>query len=388
MPGKWEFIDEALSGQKKEDRFRTLYPLQQDLDAVTVKREGRTLINFSSNDYLGLSKHPDLIKRARQYAEKYGVGATASRLISGTFSIHQELEQKLASTFGREAALVFNSGFQANSTIIGSITDRNSLVLADKLSHNSLLQGSLLSRAAFRRFEHNDLDHLESLLRRADSESHNRVLVVTETIFSMDGDRSDLDAVAKLAGRHDALVFVDDAHAVGVWGPNGLGLAYDQKGIDMMLGTFGKAFGVFGAFVVCSRKMRDYLVNFCPGFIYTTALPPQVIGALDAALELIPKMEKERSAYRQRIERTREELSKMGFDTGTSNSQIIPVIIGGEQETMALSEFLKEHGILATAIRPPTVPARTSRIRLTLTSKHTDEHIDHLLNTLKQWNER
>jgi len=388
VPGKWEFIDAALSGRKRDSRLRTLRPLQPGSDAVTVQRNGQTLINFSSNDYLGLSKHPMLAKRAAEYGERYGTGSTASRLISGTFSIHEELEQKLASTFDSEAALVFNSGYQANSTIIGTITDRNSLILADKLSHNSLLQGSLLSRAAFRRYGHNDLDHLEMLLKRADTESYNRILILTETVFSMDGDRSDLEAISELAERYGAMLFVDDAHAVGVWGPGGRGLAAGRGSVDMTLGTFGKAFGVFGAYVTCPEPMRDYLVNFCPGFIYTTALPPPVIGALDAALELMPKMESERAAYRSRVKRVTDGLASLGLDTGATSTQIIPVMVGDERQTLELSEFLEDRGILATAIRPPTVAEESSRIRLTITAGHTEDHIDRLLNAFGDWDGR
>ena len=388
MTPDWKFIDKALSRRRAEHRLRILQPLEPASDGVTIQRDGRTLINFSSNDYLGLSKHPKLIERAATFGERYGTGSAASRLITGTYSIHHRLEQKLASIFGREAALVFNSGFQANSSIIGAITDRNSLILADKRSHNSLLQGSLLSRAAFQRFDHNDLTHLETLLKRAEAESYSRILIVSETIFSMDGDRCDLDGLVHLAERYGAMLFVDDAHAVGVWGPKGRGLACDHERVDLTLGTFGKALGAFGAFVTCSQQMRDYLVNFCPGFIYTTAPPPPVIGAIDAALDLVPELEETRDRYHRTLLNVKKALTEMGFNIGTFSSQIIPVIIGGEQKTVELSEFLEEQGILATAIRPPTVSEKGSRLRLTLTSGHTDEHIDHLLNTLRGWDGR
>lgn len=385
---QWEFIDQALAGRQSENRLRSLQPLMPEADGITVHRNGQTLINFSSNDYLGLSKHPALIERSREYAERYGVGATASRLISGTYEIHQQLEDKLAKTFDSEAALIFNSGFQANSTIIAALTDRNSLILADKLSHNSLLQGALLSRATFQRFEHNDTGHLETLLERAVAGSYNRTLIITETVFSMDGDRAGLDDIINLADEHHAMLFVDDAHAIGVWGEKGFGLARGKQGIDMTLGTFGKAFGVFGAFVACSKKMRDYLINFCPGFIYTTALPPPVIGALDAAFDLIPEMEQERAVYHQKVKQVRDALEKLGYETGASSTQIIPIIIGEEDETLALSRYLERNGILATAIRPPTVPEESSRIRITLSAKHTGDQIHHFLNMLGQWNGR
>lgn len=384
---QWNFIEEALQERKQEDRLRTLNPLEPGEDSIEITRNGSRLINFCSNDYLGLSHHPKLVDRSQQYAEQYGVGSTASRLISGTYEIHTQLEHKIADTFDAEAALVFNSGFQANSTILQALTDRNSLILADKRAHNSLLQGALLSRASFQRFNHNDTDHLKELLERAATKSYSRILVVTETVFSMGGDRSDLDTVVELADRYNAFLFVDDAHAVGVWGERGLGLTYGHSRIDITLGTFGKAFGVFGAFITCSRQIKEYVINFCPGFIYTTALPPPVIGALDAAVELVPNMNSERNRYQRSIREVRNQITEDGFDTGLSSTQIIPVIIGDDRETLELSGFLEENGFLATAIRPPTVPESGARIRLTISSKHRSEHIDQLTKTLRRWNE-
>jgi 8-amino-7-oxononanoate synthase len=384
---QWTFIDKALNTRKSGNRFRTLRSLKPVTDSGAVVKEGeRVLINFSSNDYLGLSRHPAVIERAREYLEQYGAGSTASRLISGTYFIHERLEEKLARFTGREAALLFNSGFQANSTILGTLAGRTDHILADKLSHNSLLQGGLLARASLHRFNHNDLRHLETLLKKYVGEG--RTLIVTETVFSMDGDRAPLGEIVELAGRYDALLFVDDAHAIGAWGAEGRGFAADFPQIDLILGTFGKAFGSFGSFVACSKQMRDFLINFCPGFIYTTALPPPIIGAIDAALDLIPEMEDKRMEMHRLVEYCRQRLHDENFSTGTSESQIIPVIIGEEQKALELSSYLEEHGILATAIRPPTVPEGSSRIRLTISVSHTKEHIDQLLKIIGMWNEK
>lgn len=382
---KDSFIDKELNSRKERNQFRKLQALMPDKNGPAVEKNGKRLINFCSNDYLGLSRHPELVRKSKEYAEQYGAGSTASRLVSGTYTIHERLEDKIAQTFDTEAALLLNSGFQANSTIISTLTNRHSLVLADKLSHNSLLQGALLSRADLLRFEHNDLEHLEELLIEAEDQSYNRILIITETVFSMDGDRSDVSAISDLADAYNALLFVDDAHAVGVWGENGLGLGNMIPGIDILLGTCGKAFGSFGAYVACSEKMKDYLVNFCPGVIYTTALPPSTIGAIDAALEVIPSLNEERAAYHQKIRLVKDELNAVGFDTGPSTTQIIPVIIGDEQETLGLAKWLEGEGILATAIRPPTVPTNSSRIRITLSSAHTDDHINYLLQKLGEW---
>lgn len=378
------FLDEALNSRKEDQQFRTLSSVTPQANGIAIEQDGNRYINFCSNDYLGLARHPEVIEQSRSYLEKYGAGSTASRLISGTFDIHTQLEKELAKSLGREAALIFNSGFQANSSILGTVTDRHSLILADKLSHNSLLQGALAGRASFQRFHHNNIKHLESLLQKAEGQ-YKRIWIVTETVFSMDGDRGPIKEIANLADKYNAHLFVDDAHAVGVWGDRGLGLAKDLSGVDILLGTCGKAFGSFGAYVACSNKMRDYLINFCPGFIFTTALPPAVIGAISASLKLIPQLEEERAVYHQKIKHVRKEIQSLGFDTGPSTTQIIPIILGSEKATIGLADLLKEHGILASAIRPPTVPKNSSRIRLTLSLSHTDEHIKALLNTLKKW---
>lgn len=382
---KHNFIEKALKQRKFENRFRELHPVHPGDDGSSVKRGEEKLINFCSNDYLGLSQHPRLRDRAQTYLNKYGNGATASRLISGSLDIHHRLEEKIADFIGTESALLFNSGFQANTTLIPTITDRHSLILADKKCHNSLLQGSLLSRADFKRFHHNDTDHLQELLEDAESETYSRVLIITESVFSMDGDRAPLKKISQLADDYQTLFFVDDAHAVGVFGENGRGLASDIPNIDIQLGTCGKAFGVFGAYVGCSSQMKDFLINFCPGFIYTTALPPAVLGSLEASVSLIPKLDEDRKKLHENIQYLKKELHKSGFNTGDSTTQIIPIIIGSEQKALELSRWLEKKGFLASAIRPPTVPKNLSRIRITVTTTHNRDHINQLLEAIKSW---
>jgi 8-amino-7-oxononanoate synthase len=385
VSNKYAFLDRALSKREGNHRFRSLNVLHLSKDGTIVFKGGKRYINFSSNDYLGLTHHPKLIEQAYHYSKKYGAGSGASRLISGTYDIHTQLEEQLADTFSGESALVFNSGFQANSTILGTVTDRHSLILADKRSHNSLLQGALCSRAAFWRFRHNDTNHLRSLLQKAQQENYNRIWIVTESVFSMDGDRSPLDEISHLAEQFNALLFIDDAHAVGVWGEKGLGLARAIPNVDILLGTCGKTFGSFGAYVICSKRMKDFLINFCPGFIYTTALPPPVIGATQAALNMIPNMQQERKEYHQNARFFLESVRELGFNTGLSTTQIIPIIIGSDQRTITLAKWLQKQGFLATAIRPPTVPEEGSRIRITLLSSHTEKHLNKLINALQIW---
>lgn len=388
QPDKLRFLGASLSERQASGQLRFLRAVNIGPEASKVIINGKELINFCSNDYLGLSRHPEVVERSVEYTRKYGTGAGSSRLVSGNLKIHEELEEKLAATFGYEAAILFNTGFQANMTLLASLADRNSLILADKRSHNSLLQGALLSRADFKRFGHNDYVQLEKLLRQGISKAYNRIWIVSETVFSMDGDRCDLDKLTELAERYDTLLYSDDAHALGVLGDNGLGLNYDRKGVHLSLGTFGKAFGSFGAFACCSAEMKEYLVNFSPGFIYTTALPPAVIGAIDAALDLIPDMEDERNKLLQHVQIVKDALQEIGYEIGHSDSQIIPVITGSEADTLKCSNYLEDNGLWLTPIRPPTVEKGRSRMRITLTAAHSDADIDQLLGAFRKWKNR
>ncbi len=379
-----EFIIRALQLRKEKEQFRSLTSVEPVFGTSRVICKGKELINFCSNDYLGLSSHPKVIERSREYLEQYGTGSGASRLVSGTLSIHNELEEKLAEMFQNEAVLLFNSGFQANVSVIPALADRNSLILMDKNCHNSLIQGATLSRAMVRRFQHNDVNHLEKHLQKSESESFNRILIVSETVFSMDGDRNNLKRLISLSEQFGAMLYSDDAHALGVLGKKGLGLNF-QKPIDINLGAFGKGFGGFGAFVGCSKEMKEYLINFSSGFIYSTALPPAAIGALDAALELIPEMDDERKKLHKKVHFFKDELHQLGYNTGTSDSQIVPILIGSEQQAIELSKKLEKNGLWVSAIRPPTVEQGASRLRITITAKHSYSEIDQLLSVLGEW---
>ena len=383
---KLDFIAKELQEREKNNNIRQLKAICPQ-DGVTIVKNGKSLINFSSNDYLGLSKHPSLMLASQNYTKQYGTGSTASRLVTGTYDIHEKLEQKLAKVCGKEAALLFNTGFQANTTIIPSLVDQKSLVLCDRLVHNSILQGIFLSKARWKRYQHNDLSHLERLLKKAVLQGYNRILIVTETVFSMEGDRSDVDGLIQLSQQYNTLLYLDDAHALGIMGEKGMGLTANKSGIDISLGTFGKAIGSFGAFITTSKLIRDYLINCCPGFIYTTALPPAVIGSIDAAIDLVPSLDQERTYLGERIDYLQNQLINLGYKVCNSISPIIPVIIGDEEKALNLSQYLETNGILATAIRPPTVPKNTARIRFVLSSKHQPEQINYLISLLKQYHE-
>lgn len=389
---KFGFIAEQLAQRRQAHLLRTVQPFEPQGAVVGKRGDGlrhgslnREIVNFSSNDYLGLSKHPRLIAVAQDYMQRYGTSAAASRLVTGTYPIHQQLEQQLAVALGVESALLFSSGFQANSTILPALVDSSSVVVCDRQIHNSMVQGMLASRARFIRYRHNDLAHLEQVLQTVSQQNYNRILIASETVFSMDGDRSDVDALVDLAHHYNAILYLDDAHALGVFGKDGLGLAAHHPGVDILIGTFGKAFGAFGAFVGCSQTVREYLINYCPGFIYTTALPPAVIGAISAALELIPTLEGDRQRLNQHADHLRTALHSIGGNTGHSSSQIVPLIVGDEETTLQLSHWLDQHGLLATAIRPPTVAKGTARIRFALSSYHTPDQIDTLVHAIRDW---
>jgi 8-amino-7-oxononanoate synthase len=375
-------LADALAAIRGRGQERSLTPARL-LPGGRVERGGRSLIDFSSNDYLGLARHPALIDRARTWTAEFGAGSGASRLVTGSSEAHLALEAKIAAFKGAEAALLFASGWQCNAAVIPALLAAapGAAVFADRLIHGSMHAGIAAAGVRQHRFRHNDLAHLAELL-----ETHGRGasarLILTESVFSMDGDRADLAALAALAKDHDAFLFVDEAHATGVLGPGGAGLAAGVPGIDLVMGTFSKAFGGFGAYVAGSALLRDYLVNTCGGFIFTTAPPPAVLGAIDAALDLVPGMEAERAHLALLGDRLRAGLTGLGIASGGSTTQIVPAIIGAEADALALSRALADAGMLAAAIRPPTVPPGTSRLRLALRATHSAADIDALLAAL------
>ncbi len=380
------FIDTRLEERRVFHLLRRLQSVKP-VSGVEIEVDGRKMLNFCSNDYLGLAWHPLLHQRAVEYMQKYGAGSTASRLVCGNYECFEQVEKKVADLTGRDGSLIFNSGFQANVSMIPALADRDTLILSDWLNHNSIIQGCLLSRCHVERFYHNDMVHLKELLRKNRGKDFSRIMIITESVFSMDGDRCDIDRLEELSREYDSLLIVDEAHATGLFGERGMGLTHGKQ-VDVIMGTFSKAGGSFGAYIACDNNLKDYLINFCYGLIYTTALPPSVLGSIDAALELIPAMDREREELLRKADHLRSSLNDLGYNTGNSTTQIIPVIIGEEKETLNLSRWLKDNGILATTFRPPTVGHGEARIRLALSVLHREEHLARLIDFFGKWRER
>jgi 8-amino-7-oxononanoate synthase len=371
-----------LEGRDHDGLRRGLTEIEAP-DARTIRLGDETYVNFASNDYLALRFHPALIERARAFAEQHGVGAGASRLVTGNLDLFAGIESKVASLKRKPAALVMASGFQANASILQALFDRSvlgaePLVFSDRLNHSSIHFGCAASGAREMRYRHCEPAHLGVLLSQNQGDERPK-FILTESVFSMDGDVAPLAEIARLAREHDAMLIVDDAHATGILGEGGRGLSGDA---DIVIGTFSKALGGFGAYVACSATLRDYLVNRCSGLIYSTALPPPVLGAIDAALDLVPALDAERAHVAGLAERFRLGARTLGFDTGASTTQVVPLIAGSNHAALTLSKRLRDAGHFATAIRPPTVPAGTARLRLAFTASHTANDIDGLLNAL------
>ncbi len=349
-----------------------------------ITAHGRSFINFSSNDYLGLSQHPLLIGRAQEWAKEYGAGTGASRLVTGNLDIFTKIEDKITAFKNKEAALIMASGFQTNASVLPALFDKNilgdaPLVFSDKLNHASMHLGCRAAGVQQIRYHHNDMEHLQTLLEKHNGTDQPK-FILSESVFSMDGDIAPLDKIHELAEKYNCFTIIDEAHATGVLGQNGAGLATQA---DLIIGTFSKAFGAFGAYIACSKTLRNYLINKCSGLIYATALPPPTLGSIDAALELIPTMNKERAILQNMAQNFRNEMADLGFNCANSQTQIVPLIIGDTEKTIALSNTLKENGLWASAIRPPTIPPDTARLRLAFSSAHTENDLDKLIEILK-----
>jgi 8-amino-7-oxononanoate synthase len=355
--------------------------------AGKIKVDGKIYLNFASNDYLGLKHHPKLIEESAVWAQKYGSGSGASRLVTGNFPLFAEGEQKIARLKGTEAALILASGYQANGAVLHALFDKTVLkqapvVVSDKLNHASMHFGCAAANVRQKRYRHLDASHADELLQGAEENAPKFLL--TETVFSMDGDVAPMSSLLASTKETQAMLVADDAHGFGVLGEGGKGLA---TGADLTIGTFSKALGSFGAYVSGSQTMIDYLTQRCGGLIYSTGLPPATLGAINAGLDLLPDLEVERKRVANHAKRFREEVAKLsserGWSTGRSETQIVPLIIGDAKEALDLSTYLKDQGLWVTAIRPPTVPDGTARLRFAFTASHDEKDIAQLIDVLK-----
>ncbi|MCZ6546995.1 MAG: 8-amino-7-oxononanoate synthase [Deltaproteobacteria bacterium] len=378
-----KLIAAELQEIKRQGLYRQLRHVEGE-QGPTISLDGQEVLNLSSNNYLGLANHPAMRAAAKEAIDRYACGSGASRLISGNMTLHLELEESIAKLKGAEAALVFNSGFQANVGLLSTLVGEGDVIFSDALNHASIIDGCRLSRAEALIYPHCDLDRLESDLRK--TQKNSKKLIVTETVFSMDGDIAPVREIADLAARHGAVVMVDEAHATGVFGPNGGGIVEEMGLVGQVLiqmGTLGKALGGFGAYVAGSRNLRDLLINRCRSFIFTTSLPPVVIAMAIAAIDIIKKEPQRRRALRDNSKTLREGLERMGFSLGRSGSQILPLMVGDSAKCMILAERLLQNGVFAQGIRPPSVPPGTSRLRIVPMATHTREQMEQALRAFK-----
>lgn len=365
-----ERVRRELDELKSLDRFREL-PDITSRNGKHISLSGRSLLNLSSNDYLGIGDDREMLQR---YLENSGGGdhgmtSSSSRLLTGNHPLYDILEQVIAELYGREAALVFNSGYHANIGILPALCGRHDLVLSDRLNHASIIDGMKIAEAVYQRYRHRDYDHLEEQLAAA-GDRYRQIFIVTESVFSMDGDLADLSRLVELKERYGAFLVVDEAHATGVFGERGLGLCETSgqiQQIDIITGTFGKALASTGAYAVMSTLLREYLINTMRPFIFTTALPPVILGWSLLTFQRQAAMNLQRRSLLQLASKLRHELTSRGLDV-PGESHIVPVITGGNDLAVAMAARLRDAGFLCMPVRPPTVPEKSARIRISLRS--------------------
>jgi len=381
-------LQAQLNLRREEHLYRTRLNVASGCSS-TLSVEGRSLINFCSNDYLGLASHPDISLALKQAADLYGTGSGASHLVSGHSVVHQKLEEQLAQYTGRPRALLFSTGYMANMGVINALVGRRDLVLQDQLNHASLLDGGRLSQADFKRYKHVDMASLEQRLEQSSAE---RKLIVSDGVFSMDGNLAPLSEISTLAKKHNAWLMVDDAHGVGVLGPQGGGLVeqlgMNLKQVPVLVGTLGKSFGTFGAFVAGSEALIETLIQFSRSYIYTTALPPAVAAATLASLKIVRQESWRRDKLVQLVTRFRRGAEQIGLQLGGANTPIQPVLINNDAKVVQVGQSLRDAGFLVGAIRPPTVPVGTGRLRITFSADHSEEQVDQLVAALDSLNLR
>jgi 8-amino-7-oxononanoate synthase len=381
-------LRQRLAERQALNRYR-VRPVLQSPQQPEIQVDGRTLTGFCSNDYLGLANHPKVIEAFHRAADRYGVGGGASHLVCGHSEEHHKLEEELAEFTDRPRALLFSTGYMANLGAVNALIGRRDAVFEDRLNHASLLDAGLLSGARFQRFRHNDVAHLREQLQASDARYK---MIVVDGVFSMDGDLAPLPELAQLAQEFDAWLMVDDAHGLGCLGATGGGclehFGLTEAEVPILMGTLGKAFGSFGAFVAGSEALIESLIQFARPYIYTTAVPPAVAAASRAALRLVREEGDRRVHLQNLVQRFRAGAQSLGLELWPSLSAIQPIIVGDDARALCLADTLRQRGYWVSAIRPPTVPEGTARLRVTLSAAHTEAQVDGLLEALAEsWRE-
>ncbi|MGD6775297.1 glycine C-acetyltransferase [Sutcliffiella horikoshii] len=380
----FEYLQEELDQMKEQGTFRKLIPLESDQGSKVVIN-GKEVIQLSSNNYLGLTTHPRLVKAALEAVEKYGAGTGSVRTIAGTFTMHEQLEEKLAKFKHTEASLVFQSGFTTNQGVLSAILSPEDVVISDALNHASIIDGIRLTKAARKVYKHVDMEDLERALK--ESGEYRKRLIVTDGVFSMDGNIAPLDKIVELAEKYDALVMVDDAHASGVLGENGRGTV-NHFGLDgrvhIQVGTLSKAVGVLGGYVASSRSLIDYLIHKGRPFLFSTSHPPAVTAACDEAIQVLLEEPELIEKLWDNAKFFKDGLLKLGFNTGESQTPVTPVIVGDEALSHKFSDKLLEYGVFAQGIAFPTVAKGLARVRTIVTAQHSKEELQEALDIFEK----
>jgi len=379
------FLKEKIEDLKKQGVYRKL-PVLEGPNEAEIILNGKKVINLSSNNYLGFANHPRLKKAAIEAVEKYGAGAGAVRTIVGNMSIHEELEKLLAEFKREEAVFVYQSGFNCNAGTIQAITEEGDLIISDELNHASIIDGSRLSKADRKIFKHSDMDDLERVLKENRAKYRN-VLIITDGVFSMDGDIAKLPEIVELAEKYEAMTYVDDAHGSGVLGESGRGTVDHFKlhgRVDFSIGTLSKAIGVVGGYVAGSRTMYEWLNHRARPVLFSTSLPPAAVGAIMEAVRMLMESTEYTDRLWDNARYFKQKLGTLGFNTGHSETPITPVIIGDEAKTMEFSRKLLENGVFVSGIVFPTVPRGTGRVRCMVTAAHTKEQLDRAVEAFKK----
>ena len=379
------YLKEKIDDLKNDGVYRTL-PILEGPNEAEIILNGKKVINLSSNNYLGFANHPRLKEASIKAIEKYGVGVGAVRTIIGNMDIHEEMERILAEFKKEEAVMVFQSGFNCNAGTIQSVTDEEDLIISDELNHASIIDGARLSRAKKTVFKHADVNHLETVLKE-NRDKYRNILIITDGVFSMDGDLAPLPDIVEVAEKYNAMTYVDDAHGSGVLGTNGRGTIdhYDLHGrVDFTIGTLSKAIGAIGGYVAGSNTMRDWLSHRGRPLLFSTYLPPAVAGAVIEAVKILLSTSEYTDRLWSNANYFKAKMKELGYNIGNSQTPITPVIIGGEDKTMKFSRRLLEEGLFVSGIVFPTVPLGTGRVRCMVTANHTKEQLDRALEIFEK----